>query len=87
MSSRKVHIENLKIRLPRSAAASARAIAGGLGADILRGVADATRDKTGTKRIDELSTGKITASDGAGGQNLSKQISRRVAAELARRFE
>ena len=87
MSRRKVHIENLKIRLPQSAAGQARAIAFGLGRDILREVAEATRDKTGTKRMGEIAAGKVKVSGGAGGQNASKQIARRVAAELAKRFE
>ena len=87
MSRRKIHVENLKIRLPQSAGASARAIAGGLGREILQGIADATRNKTGTKRIGELSTEKITVFGGPGGRNLSKQIARRVVAGLANRFE
>lgn len=87
MVKRKVHIENLKIRLPQSAAGQARAIAGGLGRDILREVAEATRDKTGTKRIGKIASGKVKVSGGAGGQNVSKEIARRVVAELAKRFE
>jgi len=87
MSRRKIHVENLKIRLPRSAGASARAIAGGLGREILQGIADATRHKTGTKRIGELSTGKITISRGISGRNVGNQVADRVAADLAKRFE
>jgi len=87
MRRRKVHIENLKIRLPQSAGSSARAIAGGLGREILKGIADATRNKAGTKRIGELSAGKITISRGISGRNVGNQIAGRVAAELAKRFE
>ena len=87
MSRRKIHVENLMIRLPQSASASARAIAGGLGREILQGIADATRHKTGTKMIGELSTGKIVISRWISGRNVGNRIAGRVAAELAKRFE
>jgi hypothetical protein len=89
MSKRKVHIENLKIRIPGSAAGEARDIAGGLGREILREIAESTAGKTGAKSIGELSAGKVRVSGGggAGAHGLQGEIARRVAAEVKKRFE
>ena len=84
MSNRNIQIGQLKIRLPHSAAGSARQIASGLGRAILRGVAEATRGHHGAMRITEVSVGKITAMGGS--ESLQKQIARRVTAEVMKRF-
>jgi hypothetical protein len=87
MTKRKVHIENLRIRIPGAAAGQARNIAGGLGREILREVAESTAGKIGTKSIGELSAGKIKVSGGAGVAGSQGEIARRVAAEVKKRFE
>jgi hypothetical protein len=87
MTKRKVHIENLKIRIPGSAAGQARDIAGGLGREILREIAESTAGKTGAKSIGELSAGKIRVSGGGGVPGLQAELARRVAAEVKKRFE
>jgi len=87
MTKRRVHIENLKIRIPGSAAGQARNIAGGLGREILREIAESTAGKTGAKSIGELSAGKIRVSGGADVPGLQGEIARRVAAEVKKRFE
>jgi hypothetical protein len=87
MTKRKVHIENLKIRIPGSAAGQARNIAGGLGREILREIAESTAGKTGAKSIGEVSAGNVRVSGGAGARGLQVEIARRVAAEVKKRFE
>ena len=87
MGKRNVHIGNLKLHLPRSAAGSARQIAGGLGDEIIRKVAEATRARHGTMRMEEVSAGKITATAGTSLQSLQQQIAGCVAAELGKRFD
>jgi hypothetical protein len=87
MSKHNVHIGNVKIRLPRSAAGSARQIAGGIGHEILRSVAEATRGRQGTMRVEEVSAGKIAAAGGASPESLQRRIAGRVAAELRKRFD
>jgi hypothetical protein len=84
MSKRNIHIDRLQIRLPRSAAGSAREIAGNLGNDILRNLSEATSGRRGSMRIEEVSAGKIkdTGADG-----IRKQAAKRIAAELKKRFE
>ena len=66
MTKQRIQIENLKIRLPRSAASNAREIAGELGHAILRGIAESVNGRTGEIRIDEVSAGRIRVADGAG---------------------
>jgi hypothetical protein len=86
MSKQTIHIDNLRIRLPRGAAASARSIARGLGGEILRSLAEAAHGQTGAERIEKISVGgKIQAASGAAPEKLQKEIARRVAAELKKR--
>lgn len=87
MTKRSIHIENLQIRLPHSAAGQAGNFAGGLGREILQGIGEATAGRTGTKKIDEISAGNIKISVGAGHVGLQKQIARRVSDEIRNRFE
>jgi hypothetical protein len=88
MSKRKIHIGNLQIRFPRGAGTTgeARAIAGGLGQEILQSIAESTSGKTGTRRIGQISAGKITSAGGTVAQDLQKQIARRVADELRKKI-
>jgi hypothetical protein len=87
MTKRKVHIENLRIRIPAAAAGQARNIAAGLGRELLREIAESTAGKTGSKSIDEISAGKVRVSGGAGVAGLQGEIAGRVAAEVKKRFE
>lgn len=87
MNTRRIHIGNVTIRLPQSAAGSARHIAGGIGNEILRTIVEATRGRQGTMRLAQVSAGKITAAGGTSPERLQKQIADRVAAELRKRFE
>ena len=87
MSKRKIHIGNLKIRLPRTSAGQARAIAGGLGKEILHGIAKSTAGKSGARKIGEISAGKISVTGGADAPKLQQQIAGRVMDELRRSFE
>jgi hypothetical protein len=87
MSKRKIHIGNLQIRLPQSEAGQARAMAGGLGREVLQGMVDTTQGRTGTKRISDLSVGKLTITGRGSAQNLSQHIARRVADELRKKIE
>jgi hypothetical protein len=86
MRTHDIHIRNVTIRLPRSAAGFARQIAGGIGNDILRSVVEVTQGRRGAMRVEELSAGKIAASSGASPERLQQQIASRVAAELRKRF-
>jgi hypothetical protein len=86
MNKRKIHIGNLQIRLPRSAAGQARSIAAGLGTEILQSIAGSTSGETGKKRVGQISAGKIISTE-AGVPDLQKQIARKVAEELVKRFE
>jgi hypothetical protein len=82
MSQRNIHIENLKIRLSKNSGLSARDIASGLGDEILRQIAETTRHRTGTRRIDSLDAGTIKNSGGATAAHLQRQIARRIAAGI-----
>lgn len=87
MSKRNIHIDNLQIRLPRGASNWARRIAGGLGNEILRSVAEAAQGRSGTERIKEINVaGKIKGNTFANPESLQKEIAGRVAAELAKKI-
>jgi hypothetical protein len=87
MAERKVHIENLRIRIPRGSVGQARAIAEGLGKAALRGVAESTVGQRGVKRIGEIAIGKVTVAGGAGIQGVQQQIAGRLAAALRKKVE
>lgn len=85
MAKRKFHIESLRIRLPRSAAASAEVLAGKIGMDFLRGMAGAVGDIKGKRRIDILNIGSLQLS--GDGESLERRVARRGATELRRKFD
>lgn len=77
--SRKIHIEKLQIRLKNASPAGARNISGGLGGEILRQIAERTRQNAGTKRIEKLDAGRIENSRNASASEMQKQIARKIA--------
>lgn len=83
MSKRRIHIDSMSIRLPRSARGSERAIAASIGREILTGIAEATRNRTGAKNVETLTTNVSTKDL----RDVSGQVSRSVAGEIARQFE
>jgi len=80
MNQRKIHIENLQIRLPRGSATDARQMVNGLGDEILRQTTGLTSRKAGTRRIEKLDVGKIKVSGGTSSSDLQKRIARQIAA-------
>ena len=76
MSRRNVHVANLRIRIPRRLAGQATAIANGLGNEILRGIAESTRDMTGSKKIGAM---EVTG--------LQEQVAAQVAQQLRKRID
>ncbi len=84
MGTQNIRIGKLNLRLPQSAAGSARQIAQGLGREILRSLAESPRAGRGTIRIDEISAGKITV--GSSTQSLQKQTADHVAAGIRRQI-
>jgi hypothetical protein len=83
MNKRRIHIDNLSIRLPQSARGSERAIAANIGREILTGIAEATHNRNGAKKVDALTT-NISTKDL---RDVSGQVSRSVTGEIAKRFE
>ena len=86
MTKRRIHIEHLKIRLPRSAVGEARNIADGLGREILQGLAESTAARTGAKRIEGVSAGKLTTAGDTGASRLQKEIAARIADQVGKSF-
>ena len=85
MAKRRIHIENLRIRLPHAmAAGSARSLAGGLGHGIMKSIADASRGKTGEMRIDQISAGNIKAAGSAA--DIQKRAAAGISAEVNKRL-
>jgi hypothetical protein len=77
--SRKIHIENLRIRLKNVSPAAARNIGSNLGGEILRRVAENTRQNAGTKRIEKLDAGRVENNRGASASEMQKRIARKIA--------
>jgi hypothetical protein len=86
MGSRNIHIDNVQVRIPRSLAGSARQIGSGLGKEILRRIAETTRGRGGTRRVGDVSAGKIRIESGADIQAAREDIAGRVAAEVAKKI-
>lgn len=61
MAKQRIHIENLRIRLPRMNTGNARNIAGEFVCEIMKSIAEVLRGKTGEMRIDNLSATIKTA--------------------------
>ena len=82
MSRRKIHIENLQIRLPKNSGLSALETASELGGEILRQIAETTRYETGTRRIEKIDAGKIQMSGDSQAVDLRRRIASRIAANI-----
>ena len=84
MAKQRIHIENLRIRLPRGMAGNARSIAGGFGCEIIKSIADVSRGKTGERRIDKISAATIKT---AGGEaDIRKRAAEEISTEVKKRL-
>lgn len=85
MQKNRIHVDRLKIRLPRSMAGDARRIAGNIGREMMRKLADGVAPQTGAHRIDQLVV--------RGAQNESReidlqgQIAQRVVSAVTQKLE
>ncbi len=84
MAKKSLHIENLQIRLPRSMEGNERSIASGFGREIMKSIADDLRGKTGTMRINKISTTKIKAVSGEA--DIRKRVVAEISAEVKKRL-
>jgi len=84
MAKRRIHIENLRIRLPREMAGSARSLAGGLGHEIMKSIADVSHGQTGEMRIDQISAGNIRAAGTAA--DIQQRAAAGVSVEVIKRL-
>ena len=66
MAKSRVHIENLRIRLPRGMRHQANAVGRSIAHDVASHIATATNGHTGAIRIGELSAGRVKNIDRAG---------------------
>lgn len=84
--SRKIHIEKLVIRVKNASPAKARGIAGNLGGEILRQIAERTRHTASGRRIESLDAGQIVSGQNAGSAEIQKQIARQIAELIGERI-
>ena len=84
MVKRRIHIENLRMRIPREMAGNVRCIAGGFGAEIMKSIAVAAHGKTGEMRIDKISSATIRMTGGEA--DIRKRAVGEVSAEVKRRL-
>jgi hypothetical protein len=73
MTKRRVHIGNLRIRLPRSAAGDARAVAGELGRELLKNIAHETAGRTGRLEMGDLSAPPVKLSEAGSVKQAASQ--------------
>lgn len=66
MAKSRIHIENLRIRLPRGMRHQASAIGRSIAHDVATHIAAATSGRTGAIRIGEISAGRIKNASRAG---------------------
>jgi hypothetical protein len=66
MAKRRIHIENLRIRLPRGMRHQATAVGRSIAHDVTSHIAAAANGRTGAIRIDEVSAGRVKSVDEAG---------------------
>ena len=81
--SRKIHIENLQIRLKNVSPERARSVGSNLGNEILRHIADGTKQNTGARRIEKLDGGTVKSEKGTA--DLQSRIARKIAALISER--
>lgn len=55
----RIHIENLRIKLPRSMRGEARTVGASIAHDVARSLAGVAKGRTGTIRIDAVSAGRV----------------------------
>lgn len=66
MEKSRIHIENLRIRLPRCMRHQATAVGRSIAHDVASQIATAASGRTGAIRIDEVSAGRVKSIDDAG---------------------
>lgn len=66
MAKSRVHIENLRIRLPRAMRHQASSVGRSIAHDVASQIATATSGRTGAIRIDEVSAGRVKNIERAG---------------------
>ncbi len=66
MAKSRVHIENLRIRLPRSMRHQASSVGHSIAHDVASQIATTTSGRTGAIRIDEVSAGHVKNIERAG---------------------
>jgi len=66
MAKRRVHIESLRVRLPRGMRHQASAVGRSIAHDVASHIATATSGRSGAIRIDEISAGRVGNIDRAG---------------------
>ena len=59
MAKSRIHIENLRIRLPRGMRHQASAVGRSIAHDVASQIATATSGRTGAIRLDEISAGRV----------------------------
>ena len=74
MAKSRVHIENLRIRLPRGMRQQASAVGRSIAHDVASHIATLTSGRTGSTRIVELSAGRVNNADRAG-ELAAKKVS------------
>jgi len=80
---RKIHIGSLGIRLKNVSPERARGVGNNLGYEILRHIADGTKQNSGARRIENLDGGTLKSESGAA--DLQNRIARRIAALIGER--
>ena len=66
MTRSRIHIEKLRIRLPRGMRHQATAVAHSIARDVTSHIAAAADERTGAIRIDEVSAGRVKSVADAG---------------------
>lgn len=79
MAKQRIHVSNLKIRLPRSAARDARSIAENIGREILKNIAGDGRPRSGA--IGDVAIGGIKMSD-----NVAARVGEKTATEVGKQI-
>jgi hypothetical protein len=74
MAKSRIHIENLRIRLPRGIRHQASAVGRSIAHDVASHIAAAANGLTGAIRIDEISGGRVKSVDRAG-ELAAKKVS------------
>jgi hypothetical protein len=84
MAKHRIHIENLRIKLPRTMSGDAVGIANGLGREIMKGIADVSCGKSGELRIDRISAPVIRRA--VGKADTQKRAAEEISAQIKKRL-